>query len=188
MGIRMSDKGRALCFCVLLAILSVPAVLFCLTFDPRSTEAATELPTWVARPLIDAGTSIPAALVEIFPQIKADANLFIEFTPAGLAVALAFLAPKKEQAIAFTVSIALCIFGYFAYLAFQRVLYNEQALDSLADAMFETVVTKDGATERISEAEWKSRLEIFGTTSRTFFAIVVAGLLGVRLREKVTGQ
>jgi hypothetical protein len=154
---------RSIAFCALLAALWIPCV--CILVQVSDFAG---LGDWVP------GKFFAVAIARSAPFVAKDASLFGELTPVAVAAGLTVLAPRKTELTLIYTAVIVALIGWALYLVL-------------------SVLTEEGpfyqALQTLMEGEPGAKLSAltgFVTSTRVFYLVVGATLIGVRIRKDVT--
>ena len=181
------DDIRALAGLGLLLLLLLPGYLISQGFlDPLDRSAGANFILSVVN--TDRVVELARWLIVVSPTVAGDGSKFIEWTPPLIGFSLTILLPKKEQWKLFWLGVFLCCVGYLIYLQLGNYLVDDEFHDSIIEDLQELAYLKDGEKVPLSPNDGASSLVALAVGGRLFFLFVAAGMLGVKVRQKVTGQ
>jgi len=157
-------KYRGSLFCLVLALLWIPCLSILIQFHD----------------LWRLGNAVPGEffarmVARTAPFIAQDASFFGEFTPVAIAAGLTALAPKQDEKSVFLAALIICVIGWALFLTLS---VSMEPGSRFYDALF-TLLEGDGKPK-----EDLIVLKGFATSTRVFYLVIGAALLGIRLRKE----
>lgn len=151
---------RSFAFCALLAALWIPCI-----------SILVQVSDFAGLGDFAPGKFFAVGIARSAPFVAKDASLFGELTPVAVAAGLTVLAPRKAEVTLIYTAVTIALIGWALYLALS-VLTEEGPFYSALQTLMEGEAGAD-----------VTALKGFVTSTRVFYLVIGATLIGIRLRK-----